>query len=181
MRRNSKDWSTACHEAGHALAYYWLCKRIRHVSIVPDGQSLGRVIGWKIQKASAMFMETVERELFYDPASSARIARWLDNVVSLLAGGEAERLLAPKTPHRAIRAGMRSDLQKVSDILFTLFPDNEARLVFKWLQTRARNLVGHRRHRIMIRDLAKALMVKREMSGNEALVVLRESFDRQTP
>jgi len=177
MRRDLRDWRTACHEAGHVLANFFLCLRTRKVSIISEGDSLGRVTGWKKRMESREFIESAKGRMFYDSATSTKIARLHDEIVAFLAGGAAEGLLAP---NRNVRLGMAGDLDAVYDLLLRIYPENEARHVFKWLRTRARNMVGSRVHRKMIRDLAKALVSKREMSGKEAEIVLRESYDRQT-
>jgi hypothetical protein len=176
MQRDLGDWRIACHEAGHVLANFFLGFRTGKVSI-SESDSLGRVTKWRTRMESREFIESANRTMFYDRATSAKIARWHDEVVALLAGGAAERLLAPN-PN--IHSGMGGDLDAVDDMLLRIYPENEARHVFKWLQTRAKNMVSDRVHREMIRDLATALISKREMNGQKAIALLRDSFDRQT-
>ena len=177
MQRDLGDWRTACHEAGHVLANFFLGFRTSKVSIIPASDSLGRVTQWKKRMQSRDFIESARNAIFYDRATSAKIARWHDEVVALLAGGAAERLLAPN-PN--IRSGMSRDLDSIYDLLLRIYPENEARHVFKWLQARTKNMVSDRVHREMIRDLATALISKREMSGQEGIALLRDSFDKAT-
>lgn len=168
--------ATAYHEAGHALADYVFGFRIRRVSIVADDSSLGRVQNWRKSLSSREFIEC-RSPIFCDRTVSSKVARWHDEVVSLLAGGEAQRLVASNS---RVRFSMTRDLDAASDILYRLHPQNELPLVFKWLQLRAKNIVTNPIHRGMIKDLASILVKSREMTGQRAVATLRASCDRQT-
>jgi hypothetical protein len=90
MQRDLGDWRIACHEAGHVLANFFLGFRTGKVSIISQSDSLGRVTKWRTRMESREFIESANRTMFYDRATSAKIARWHDEVVALLAGGAAE-------------------------------------------------------------------------------------------
>jgi hypothetical protein len=166
-------WATACHESGHALAFYILGLGIRRVSIVPGADFLGYA-----EHLSRLDLEFLARRpILGDRLTSAKIARWHDKVVGLFAGGEAERLLAAK----GFRPGdLESDLEKVSEIIAKLHLENERPLVSKWLRLRAKNMVSDPTHRNMIIDGAKLLMKRREVTREEIILEFRGSFDRQT-
>jgi hypothetical protein len=143
-----------------------------------DGESLGRVVGFKHREEFFWTLENSRHfRIFQSRADSSKIARYHDEVVALLAGGEAERLFVPS---RAIRSGMHGDLKQAYELLCRLYADEELRTVFKWLQIRARNLVARSTHHRMIQDLAHALIKKRQMNAKEVASVFRASFDKHT-
>jgi hypothetical protein len=71
-------------------------------------------------------------------------------------------------------------MEQVNDLLQRLCPENEVRILYRWLELRAKNLVEGPVHRRMIEDLAEALMCAREMKGRDAKAVLLWSLDRHT-
>jgi len=170
-RRNHRLWRTVCHEAGHAVADFVFGFRVGRVSVVPDNVSLGRVHTRKKTLKQREFIE-YGVGVFSDRTTTRKIARWHDEVVSLLAGREAVRLLAPGSK---FRIGTEGDLHQAHDILMRLHPENELPLVLKWLEMRARNLVSRPEHRATIRALAGAFMKKPEMTGAEVLTVLGDA------
>jgi hypothetical protein len=168
MRPKTKSRLTvAYHEAGHALADYRLGFKIKQVSIVSDHESAGRVlgpIGLNIGRASR------------ETPSSHVIARAHDKLIAFLAGAEAQRKFRPQS----LRPYMTwSDEENQSEILFRLFPENEHGALMKYLLIKTRNLVNESINWGMIQDLAKTLMQKRTMSGEEVTAVFRASFQRQ--
>jgi len=173
--KRGRLWQTAVHEAGHALAQWYFCLGLKRVSIVPDEITLGRVTGSGISAGDKVFAEN--KQIFEDREAGARLARFHARIVMFLAGMAAERMLAP---NRQVSAGGRGDMHAVGEILSGVCPENEERILYRWLEVRAKNLVGGSRHRKMIEDLAEALMCAREMSGRDAKSVLLWSLDRHT-
>lgn len=168
-------WQVAVHEAGHALAQWYFCLGLKKVSIVPDETSLGRVMGGRISSEDVTHVEN--RQIFEDREAGARTARFHARIVTSLAGMTAERLLAP---NRHVSAGGRGDMRNVDEILQMVCPENEVRVLYRWVEARAKNLVEKPVHRKMIEDMAEALMCAGEMNGRDAKAVLLWSLDRHT-
>lgn len=173
--QNKSLWAVACHEAGHALAKWIHGRRIKEITVVPEGDFLGRVKGDAPTPDACGYLENCS--CFEDRAAAGREARWHQDIVVLLAGMAAERLLAQ---NRDVTSGGASDLEAVNYILFRMYPDSEARLVFKWLEVRAKNLMARAVHQEMIKDLAEALLCLRKIRGKDAVAILRWSLDRHT-
>ena|SRR2546429_5465947 len=160
---------TAYHEAGHALADHRLGFKIKWVTIVGNAEAAGRThsnLGLKL------------KVLEYGYPSSATVARWHDKIVSILAGGEAQRRYSP---HSIRSYMMQGDRESVVDILMRLHPaEAEMRAVFKYLKIRTSNLIGQPRNWGMIRDLARALLKRKTLTGDEVKAVFHDAFQRQT-
>jgi len=125
--------NTAIHEAGHAVAAFYLHQRIRRATIVPRADSLGHVAHFPVKFA--------DQGLFDD--SRRGIDRAEKRVVILYAGPLASRKLAPRSRWR--RGGswdfegvrvLMSHLQGNDDKYNTLY----AKLIWR----RAELLVEHR-------------------------------------
>jgi len=197
--KDRRLWRTAYHEAGHAVAMFLHGFRIASVSIIPSEGSLGHVRGYKKSRRMLDFIENCGA--FPDRRESAMIARWHDDVACTLAGMEAVRLFMPGANFRSgtvggdvvtlekplaglmsgtkVRFGAHGDDPEACDILMRLHGEKEARLVYRWLALRARDLVKHNFARPGIEALAKALVEKRQMSGKEAREVIAEANRRQ--
>jgi ATP-dependent Zn protease len=159
---------TAYHEAGHAFADRYFHFKIKQVTIVPDEESLGT--------ARTKYFQF--RRLGYGKLSGAQIGRYHDRIVTLLAGEEAQRRFDPHT----IRAHQaEGDLCAVRELLFRLHPDqeNEASHAFKYLQARTRNLINDPITWRRIQDLAKALLERKTLTGEEVNDVLVASMQAQ--
>jgi len=190
-RKQRRLWLVAYHEAGHAVAYFLLGFRIAKVSIIPDDETSGYVRGYKKSHRQRTFIETVGA--FPDRVETAKIARWHAEVVCTLAGMEAVRLFMPGSKFRqgthdehtikkslaGLKRGTkvitRGDVHYAFDILCRLHGEDEAQLVYRWLQLRARNLVKHNFARPGIEAVAKALIEKQQMSGKETCAVIVEA------
>jgi hypothetical protein len=160
--------TTAYHEAGHAVADHLLGFNIKLVTIVPDEDCAGKVIGKHGVR---------HRILECGNPSRVTVAKWHDKIISLLAGGEAQRRFKPNSIRHYM---LRSDHDKVVDILWRLHPEGkEMRAAFKFLQARTRNLVGNRIRWCQIKDLAHELGRRRTLTGQEVRDVLAASLQRQ--
>lgn len=159
--------ATAYHEAGHALADHVLGFHIRSVTVFPGKGFAGRVTGR---------LGVKPRLLEYSTPSRATVAKWHDKVVSLLAGGEAQRIFKPQS----VRAYMlRSDRDAIVDILISLHPEEmEMKAAFKFLRIRARNLLTNRMRWRQVEDLAQVLIEKGTLTGEEVRSVFFASCKR---
>ena len=160
--------ATAYHEAGHAVADWRHGFKIKRVTIVPAVNSKGMVSGKDFRF----------RDLEYGRLTGNRIGYYHDRIICCLAGGEAQRRFNPRsfrTHHTA------SDIESVKELLFRLHSDQEKEAfhAMKYLQARARNFVRFSMNRQMIEDLAKALLERRSMTGEEVAETLRASMQAQ--
>jgi hypothetical protein len=197
-KKQRQLWFVAYHEAGHAVAKFLLGFRIKKISIIPDEENLGHVMGYKMSRTMHDFVETCG--VFSDRRESAMVARWHEDIVCKLAGMEAVRLFMPgskfrqgtyggqlvtiKKPVAGLKRGTkvwfgaRGDAPEAFDILCRLHGEEEAQVVYRWLSLRARHLVEHNFACPGIQALAEALVEKREMSGKEATKVIVEANRR---
>lgn len=168
MKRSNNDVvATAHHEAGHALADFKLGFRIKSVTIVPGDGYIGRITGHIGIHLGAAEVRNV---------TSATLARWHDKVVSLLAGGQAQRRFDP----RSFRHWHTRDDKAAVDMLLSRHHEgDEGRALYRYLDIRARNLVAKPMNWRMIQDLARMLLVRRTMTGEQVVAEFRASLDRQ--
>jgi hypothetical protein len=101
---NSNERNTAIHEAGHAVAGFFLHQRIRRVTIVPKDDTLGH---------AAHFPINFEVDGEFD-RSLRGIDRAEKRVVILYAGPIAERKFAPRSRWRL---GGSGDFETAADWL----------------------------------------------------------------
>ncbi len=160
--------ATAYHEAGHAVADWRHGFKVKRATVVPKNDALGSV-----SSVSRLHFRTLE----YTNPSGARIGRYHEMIVSLLAGRAAQRRFKPQSI-RSCQAS--SDLRGVMEILTRLHGyDDEQKHAFRYLEARARKLVSHPQNWRMIQDVAKALIERRTMTGDEVVATLRASMDAQ--
>jgi ATP-dependent Zn protease len=124
---------TAIHEAGHAVASFYLHVKIKQVTIIPAERSLGHM-----RHAPIRFARQGEPYEFDD--SEKGIARTERRIILLWAGPLAERRFAPRSRWRV---GAGSDF----DVMVELFgqiqgeDDEAAKLYGRLLRRRAEILV----------------------------------------
>ena len=168
VRMKTNTEATAYHEAGHALADFRLGFKIKQVSVISDGTCAGfvsRRLGLKLSP------------LEFGCTTSKTVARWHDHILTLLAGEEAQRRFSAKSvrSHHAAQ-----DRSVVVDVLMRLHSDqDELRAVYRYLQIRARNLVCHPVNWQMIECLAKLLLEKKTLTGQETAAAFRASLRNQ--
>ena len=92
----------------------------------------------------------------------------------MLAGEEAQRRFDPGSVRRHQAA---SDYQSAKEVLMRLHGDAEKECfhAYRYLRARARNFVHDQRNWRLIQDLAKALLERRSLTGDEVNKVCRES------
>ena len=164
---SQNEQATAYHEAGHAFADWHFNFRVKRASIVANqkGNSAGHVL----TKTGLPF-----RSLEYTSPSGARIGRFHEHVVSLLAGQAAQqhyRRSSVRSYHAA------SDRNAIADILSTLHSTSELPHVIRYLDAKARNLIECPMHWFVIQHLAAELLRRKTMTGEEVETTIREGFD----
>lgn len=151
--------STAYHEAGHAVAAWWLHLRFKKVSIRPDSDSLGRLVHRKFKAADNP-----------ECNSSARIQLLMEkHAICALAGREAQRKFNP----RSIRSyHHRSDYGQVIEYLSCRVADGEEiRLWARLLVHRANALITFRWP--AVKAVATALLERKTLTEQE----VRDTID----
>src|SRR5688500_8357132 len=97
----------AFHEAGHAVMAELLGRRVRYVSVAPDGDSRGTC---RLADGPAWFEDDRER------GATRRQRRWVRReVVIAAAGGLAERMVTGRRPLA------RLDRRRCADLLAMLY------------------------------------------------------------
>lgn len=151
----------AYHEAGHAVAAFYLGLRVREVSIVPDADGLGYVF-WKPMPSS--FRPDVE----VTPKVRDRIER---EAIATLAGPCAEEKAGGNDAWRT----SGSDLEDSVALLgYLCTSDDELQAYLNLVCIRARNLVERLWH--SIDSLAHELLAKRRLSGEEVRRLIARTF-----
>ena len=161
--------ATAHHEAGHAFSDWKFHFKIKQVTIVPGDGSLGTATTKYFQ------FRRLESGRLDD---GKQIGRYHDRIVTLLAGEEAQRRFDPKSIRKHHAAG---DYDSVKEVLMRLHPDAEKECfyAFRYLRARTRNLISNPMNWRRIEDLAKALLERRTLSGEEVDDVLKASKREQ--
>jgi hypothetical protein len=158
----------AYHEAGHAVADWRHGFRVKRITIVREDDAAGSVL-------SVTWLRF--KMLECDDPTGARIGRYHERLVSLLAGRAAQRRFKPQSI-RSWHAS--SDMKAAMDLLLRLHGHgDEATHAYGYLEARARNFVNHPQNWRMIQDLAKALIERRSLTGHEIEATLRASMDAQ--
>jgi len=161
------EQATAYHEAGHAFADWHFNFRVKRASIVANKKD--NSAGHVLTKTGLPF-----RSLEHTSPSGARIGRFHDHVVSLLAGQAAQRRYRQSSV-RSYHAV--SDRNAIADILFTLHSTGELPHVIRYLEAKARNLIECPMHWFVIQYLAEELLRRKTMTGEEVETTIREGFD----
>jgi ATP-dependent Zn protease len=154
-RRTTLEERTAYHEAGHFVAAY-VGKRspaIRHLSIVPKGDTLGHVLPFPTPS--------------FRPDIDPQLQRVVDTIVIYLAGSAAEKRFAGRVDHGSSEEDYGS---AVSLGMHVVTADRELELFVNWLDERAAEVIDL--HWWAVRAVAEALMVRKKMTGKEAREVI---------
>jgi ATP-dependent Zn protease len=163
--------ATAYHEAGHAVASRDLGLGVRRVTIKPNPKTgTGGIC-----KAGSALKRRHNPES--DDGDRNRMRMECD-VVALLAGQEAEAHFRGRYNF----GGARVDREGANDLLSYFVspgrgPQEEFRTYFKLLRLRTRRLVLHRWP--MIQEVAKRLLERETLSGDEVEQAIVESFDAE--
>lgn len=153
---------TAHHEAGHAIVAFRLGLRVpREVSIVPEGETLGRV-------RQKPWPASVQPEVQIGPRDRVMIK---DQIVAFLAGHEAERRFTGRSNGR----GAASDFSAAAGLALRIGDDGEGASAFlRWCSFRTRRIVAFNWK--SIRTFARALLGGGELRGAK----LKDALDEAT-
>lgn len=176
--------TVAYHEAGHAVAAFFLRHPIREVSIVPDGEALGRVSQHPMPRRIRRRIEGGD----LTPAAE----RWLEEqaVITLAGAAAAGRLLGRKAWWRGARLTVPhskfgqvvvgGDVHEAVDLLEHMAGDpEEASLLLELMTYRARRLIEGRWE--FVQALAQALLQRGRLSGDEARTVIVDDILSRAP
>jgi hypothetical protein len=166
--------STAYHEAGHAVAAWWLGHPPKQVTIAPGDGYEGRA-----QHASPFRnMSSDVSPAWTDPESveGVRMMRRFDHAIIItLAGPLAQKRHNPRSHWRFGATGSRagehvshgSDYQQVSDLIFRVYEgaDKVADAYWRYMEARAEALVERLWPRI--ERLARVLLERETLTGRE--------------
>ena len=154
-RRTTLEERTAYHEAGHFVAAY-AGKRspaIRHLSIVPKGDTLGHVLPFPTPS--------------FRPDIDPRLQRVVETIVIYLAGSAAEKRFAGRFDH----VGSDQDYRNAVDLgRHVVTADRELELFVNWLDERAAEVIDL--HWWAVTGVAEHLLRRKKITGKEALEVI---------
>jgi ATP-dependent Zn protease len=159
MKINEK--AVAYHEAGHCIAAFLTHKRFRVVSVVPDGESLGKLlhIPWK------NFHPDYEE-------NRRTIHKAKTGIFMILAGLASEKKFMRR---RKSGGSSDEDLKKaygLADNLCGSWKVSKAYIDFMWEQTK--NIIGIDRNWKAIEIIARTLLKKKIVRYQEARRLVRE-------
>ena len=148
---------TAYHEAGHAVVSAVLGFDVKKVTIVSDEDSVGHML-------PRGYLQL--RRLDWEVPTGARLGRYHDYVLVLLAGTEAVHHFNPRGVRSHHLDHKDSDYRRVLEILLKLHGRDEPErfAAFRYLRIRARNLVNREINWVKIEGLAKALLERQTLS-----------------
>lgn len=151
--------AVARHEAGHAVAAYWLKMDVSSLSIEPEGPTFGRIV----LRTSRRMLERIDTGIL-----SHHARRQVENqVMTLLAGGVAARDRAGCERDHALAAAL---VMKLSGSL------DEAAAYAAWLRQRTTVLLGLVPSRIAVSAIADQLLRRGTLPGSAAHAVTHRSF-----
>jgi hypothetical protein len=166
---------TAIHEAGHAALYIALNLGLKSVTIIRDSDSAGSAIHggeWGQPGQGPGEKDDATAGL----RKAAEEAFWLRHAIAWYAGAEAVRQLMPKYPAPAAGAG--NDEYNAVQALNEITRDDESiDLLFKLAKRRCTVLVEH--YRPEIKAIARALAVKKTLSGDVARATFFDSLNKR--
>jgi hypothetical protein len=175
QRALPSNWLRPHHQAGHAVADSKLGFKIKQVTIVPCDESKGTATSTGLRVLRLL------RRLEYERITARKgklISNGHDLIITLLAGEEAQRRFDPRSIRRHMSVG---DYQSAKEVLMRLHQDAEKECfyAFKYLRARARNFISDPKNWRLIEDLAKALLERQTLTGEEVNDVIQASRDAQ--
>ena len=167
-KRATRLTRTAYHEAGHAVMCWWLRKHIKGISIIPEGDSLGRIVHGK-----PMLKDIEGFNTFWDTHSRKHFEIERQIMVSF-AGCAAESLLTG----RNTRAGSEGDYRQTAGFLFNL-TGNDSELATAWgnyLYTKAKSILSMPVCWQAVEALAGELLVRKHIGGRKARQIIQDAM-----
>ena len=164
MKRKKVE-KTAYHEAGHAVAAFYMKRSFRYVTIEPEEDSLGHIMYKK-------FRDSFNPEI--DP--DREIRKPLEKaIITAFAGPIAEQIFSG----RKNRIGASSDFHGALDCALYLCGSNEETEAYvNWLWIRTKNMIRQPAKWCSVEGLAKELLDCRKIGYMKARRIIKESFER---
>lgn len=202
-RKLTREERTAYHEAGHAVAHFFVGHPAKRATIIPDEAegTLGHVQAW----ASRALGANLSGEVSYREEDPMRLARglpsrrlgsdgkpvprerseaWIERrvqleIMTLLAGGIAEK----RAGGRANHVGARSDREKANELAFQLMSRGltrgsgrrQAEALLRWLTIRAEELVAHWWD--CVEEIAEALLAHKTLTGKDVREAIKRAIE----
>jgi nucleoside-diphosphate-sugar epimerase len=155
---------TAYHEAGHAVVAFALRRAVVGVSIVPDGDSNGRLVNRKLP-------DTFSHDVNNDGRTRWFVER---EIMVFLAGGLAlEKLQGHR---RALHDG-EDRRRAINPAGYVCSDEEEIGAYLAWLGARTKLLLNQPWNWRAVADLARALLEHRELSGRVARRIYQAAID----
>ncbi len=160
MNKYSRLKSTAYHEAGHAVAHYFLHLPFKYLTIEPEKDSLGHVKGFPPPKS-------FRPEIDEDTKTLNRIEK---NIIAYYAGNATEFIHTGKLN----KIGVGSDNQNAMDLAINYCGGPEETEAFlNWMWERTINwLQNPSSHWNAVETLAQELLKKRRLTSKEAKQII---------
>jgi ATP-dependent Zn protease len=155
--------ATAYHEAGHAVAQYYLRLPIRKVTIVSDKEkgTLGHC-----ESKGPLYLKGIDLDI--SPAKQDRIFR---KIQALLAGNVAQQ----RFNKRSVRKWhASSDYRKAVDLAIRVTDTDGVRLLLGWLRHGTECLVQTRWREI--EAIAAALLERKTLTGDEIREIINSLY-----
>jgi len=155
--------STAYHEAGHAVARYYLFHPIRKVTICPDknDDSAGHCEG-----KGRSYLDGIDVEI-----SPRKQSRMFDNIKILLAGREAQRRFNKRSKRSVLNCQAHSDWRKAVDLAIRLTTSTRGtELLLEWLRHETESFVQLRWSDI--EAVAAELLDRKTLTGEEVREII---------
>ena len=145
--------STAYHEAGHAVIHYLEDIPMEYVTIIPTEECLGQV------KCEIDINEVVD---------SGR-EKCEAEIMAVYAGGLAVKIAKGARYNK----GVSTDNRIAQDIAMEICSDKEINTFLRWLYIRTEEVL--KMNWYMVEAIAKALLKKKQLSGDEVKEIIRRT------
>jgi hypothetical protein len=154
--------ATAYHEAGHAVTSCRLALGFKRVTVQPGTDSWGHVLSHRLRL-------TDEHVYNMSPAVRDRLER---KIVVLLSGREAERIVRGRYNNRgagSVEFSPGSDYSSALELASHIveMSSEEFAAYFKWLRLRAKALTNSPINRVMIDEVAAALIERTTLTERQ--------------
>ena len=164
MKRKKVE-KTAYHEAGHAVAAFYMKRSFRYVTIEPEEDSLGHIMYKK-------FRDSFNPEI--DP--DREIRKPLEKaIITAFAGPIAEQIFSG----RKNIIGAKSDLRDALDYACYLCGSlEETEAYVNWLWIRTKNMIKQPAKWCSVEGLAEELLDCRKIGYMKARKIIKDSLQR---
>ncbi len=164
FRKLTSIEKTAYHEAGHAVAAFYYKRRFIKISIIPDPESLGRVI----------YPESYWKWFHLDKNSTRFRARIEEEILKKFAGEVAERIASKSDNLNRPREHNRRAREIASFVCGTR---KELDAFIQWLWRREVNLMQDPCRWAAVEMLANTLLGKRELGYQETRKIIVSAIE----